>query len=336
MMKRTWFKRLLFPCLLVSLGMFVHGCGDKSGDAETSIWKQPMSIATGGTGGVYYPYGGTMADIISGQVDGMRAAAEVTGASVENVRLVNRHDGEIGLVMGDVAHQAHFGEGQFEGDPQDIRTMFQMYPNVYHLVTFDRSPVNSIGDLKGRRISVGAPGSGTEYKTNLVFNSLGISYDDIRVERLSFSENTNALRDNNIDVGVWSVGAPTSSIMDLTATHKIKIIPFTENEVEKVASDHPFYSPFVIKAGFYEGIEEDVLSLSVANTAIVHADASEEDVYKVVKAIFENRQRLINVHHLANWTTPEYTVGSSSVPLHPGTIRYFEEIGVEVPDRLRR
>ncbi len=333
-MKKNWFASVLVLCLTAWLGMSLYGCGDKDEDTEASVWRQPMAVATGGTGGVYYPYGGTMADIIAGQVEGMRAAAEVTGASVENVRLVHRHDAEIGLVMGDVAYQAYHGEGDFEGDPQDLQVMFQMYPNVYHVVTLERDNLTSLSDLKGERVSVGAPGSGTEYKTRLVFGSLGL-YDELRIERLSFSENTDALRDRNIRAGVWSVGAPTSSIMDLTATHDIRILPFSEEEVKAVIDANPFYSEFIIEAGTYDGQEEDVRSLQVGNTAIVHKDATEEEVYKVVKAIFENRQRLVNVHHLAEWTTPEYTVDTAPVPLHPGTIRYFEEIGMDVPDRLR-
>jgi len=331
-MRKNWLTRLFALGFTLVLAMSLHGCGDKE-EAE-SIWRQPMAIATGGTGGVYYPYGGTMADIINTRVEGMRAAAEVTGASVENVRLVNRHDAEIGLVMGDVAYQAHHGEGDFEGDAQDLLVLFQMYPNVYHVVTLERDNLTSLSDLQGQRVSVGAPGSGTEYKTRLVFGALDL-YDEIRIERLSFSENTDALRDRNIQAGVWSVGAPTSSIMDLTATHKIRIIPFSEEEVKAVTDAHPFYSEFIIEAGTYDGQEDDVRSLQVGNTAIVHKDASEEEVYRVVKEIFENQQRLINVHHLAEWTTPQYTVDTAPVPLHPGTIRYFEEIGMDVPGHLR-
>ena len=334
-MKRKSLKGLLALCLTAVVGLIAYGCGEKTETGpEGSVWRQPMAIATGGTGGVYYPYGGTMADIISGRIEGMRASAEVTGASVENVRLVNRHDAEIGLVMGDVAYQARHGQGDFTGDSQNILVMFQMYPNVYHVVTLERHPINSLEDLKGQRVSVGAPGSGTEYKTRLVMETLGL-YDDFRLERLSFSENTDALRDNNIQAGIWSVGAPTSSIMDLGTTHRIRIIPFSDEEVQKVVSEHPYYNRFIIPGGTYEAHAEDLQTIEVGNTAVVHADATEEEVYKVVKAIFENRNRLINVHHLANWTTPEYTVDTAPIPLHPGTIRYFEEIGLEIPDRLR-
>lgn len=294
-----------------------------------------ISIATGGVGGVYYPYGGGLAEIWSRHVDGVNAIAEVTAASVENTRLVSAGETLVGAIMNDVAYQAYYATGRFEGNPQSVLGMFQMYPHHYHVVSLAGSGVKSIYDISGHRVSVGAPGSGTEFKTNLVLSALGISYDDFRVDRLSFAEQTSALRDEAIDVGIWDVAAPTSSIMDLAATRNINIISFTEEEIEMVVEEHPFYSPFLLPAGTYDGVDYDVLNPSVWNTVIVTADTPTDLVYELVKAVFAHHDYLVNVHHFATHTTPENAIEHSVIPLHPGAIRYYEEIGLEVPNRLR-
>ncbi|MBS4022974.1 MAG: TAXI family TRAP transporter solute-binding subunit [Dethiobacter sp.] len=298
-------------------------------------WPSRMSIATGGTGGTYFPYGGGMANIISEKVSGFTATAEVTGASVENIRLVHSQDAEIALIMGDVGYQAFHGEGRFEKDAQDILIMFQMYPNIYHVVTLEDFGINSISDVKGKRVSIGAPGSGTEYKTSLVFDALGIKYEEFTVERLSFAEQTDAMKDRNLEVGIWSVGPPTSSILNLATTHKVKILPFSDAEIKKVTAAHPFYTDSVVAGGLYPGVPNDVRTLAVWNSVIVHRDAPEEKVYQIVKAMFENVQDLIDIHPVAEWTIPENTLKYSTMALHPGTIRYLEEIGLKVPDSLR-
>ncbi len=328
-MKRT--LKILVMLLVLVLAMALAGCGSQDSGVD---WPDQVSIATGGTGGVYYPYGGGMANIITEKVDGMTANAEVTGASVENIILVHDMDAEIGLIMGDVGYQAYVGEGRFEGDKQDILVAFQMYPNIYQVVTLEEYDIKSIDDLKGKRVSVGAPGSGTEYKTELVLNSLGIEYADFTQERLSFAEQTDALKDRNIDAAIWSVGPPTSTILDLATTHKIRIIPFTDEEISKVVAAHPFYVGSTMAANTYPNIPA-VQTLAVWNSVIVHKDAPEEKVYQMVKAIFENQQDLIDIHSVGNWTTPEITIENSSVPLHPGTIRYLEEINLTVPGHLR-
>lgn len=294
-----------------------------------------ISIGTGGTGGVYYPYGGGVAELWNKYVKDVRAVAEVTGASVENIKLAHKAETVVGEVMGDVAFEAYNGKGRFDEKPQDVVGMFAMYQNVYHVVALKKSGINSLQDLKGKRISVGSPGSGTEYKSNLVLNALGIPYDSFDVKRLSFVENSNALKDGTIDVGIWSVGPPTSSIMDLSTTHEIKIIPFSDEEIQKVTAAYPYYSPAVLPKGMYTSVDEDVRTLSVWNVAICTRSLADDLVYELVKAVFEHQDYLIKVYPGAKDTTAENTVNFSPVPLHPGAIKYIEEKGITVPDRLR-
>ena len=293
-----------------------------------------ISIATGGTGGVYYPYGGGLAEIWSRHVPGIQAVAEVTGASVENIRLVHRGESLTGEVMNDAAYQAFFAQGRFEGKPQKILAMFQMYPHHYHVVALKGSGIKTIYDLKGKHVSVGAPGSGTEFKTNLVFKALGISYDDFKVHRLSFTENANALKDKTIDVGIWDVAAPTSSIMDLATTRDIVLISFSDEDIKKICDTYPFYSPFELAPNTYKGVDYPVKNPSVWNTVLCNADVSEDMVYKLVKAVFDHQDYLQMIHPFAKYTTPENALAASPIPLHPGAIKYYRERGLTVPDRL--
>ena len=291
-----------------------------------------ISIGTGGTGGVYYPYGGGLAEIWTKNVPDVKAVAEVTGASVENTKLCSRGETLIGEVMGDVAYQGYNGLGKFDGKKQNVYAMFMMYPNVYHLVTLKKSGIKTLDDLKGKRISTGAPGSGTAFKTDLVFDALGLK--DFEKFRLSFVENANALRDGTIDVGAWSVAAPTSSIMDLATTHDIHIIPFDDASIKKVLSQHQYYSDYVLPGGVYRGVDEDLPTLSVWNVVICNRDMSEDMVYNLVKAVFENQDYLMKIHPFAKNTTPENAIKHSPIPLHPGAIKYLKEKGLEIPEKL--
>jgi len=321
-------KRLGFMVVLVVGLVFCLATG------HVEARKQFISIGTGGTGGVYYPYGGALAEIWTRHIKNVQAVAEVTGASVENVKLAHRGETVIGEVMGDVAYEAYHGLGRFEGKPQKIAAMFMMYPNVYHVVALQKSGITKISDLKGKRVSVGSPGSGTEYMSSIVLNAVGVPYSSFDVKRLSFVENANALRDGTIDVGVWCVGPPTSSIMDLATTHKIRIIPFSQEEVQKVASKYKYYAPYVLKAGTYRGVDEDVLTLSVWNVAICYRDLPDDLVYRLTKAVFENTDYLIKVYPGAKETTPENAVKYTPIPLHPGAVKYYKELGLNVPDDL--
>ncbi|GBC62411.1 C4-dicarboxylate ABC transporter substrate-bindi ng protein [Desulfonema ishimotonii] len=294
-----------------------------------------VSIGTGGTGGVYYPYGGGVAEIWNKYVDGVKAVAEVTGASVENTKLCHKGETLFGAIMSDVAYQAYQGTGKFEGKPKKILGMFVMYPNVFHMVAPKKLGMKDIGEIKGKKVSVGAPGSGTEFMSRLVLEqALGLDYEQFNPFRLSFTETANALKDNTVDVGIWAVAPPTSSIMDLATTHDIMILPFTEAQVRKITEKFPFYSGYTLPANLYKGQETDVYTPSVWNTFICNAELDEELVYKLTKAVFEHQAYLISIHPFAKNTTPENTVKHSVIPLHPGSVKYLKEKGLTVPENL--
>ncbi|MGY6410515.1 MAG: TAXI family TRAP transporter solute-binding subunit [Alkalilacustris sp.] len=295
-----------------------------------------LSIATGGTGGVYFPYGGGVAEIINRHVEGFTASAEVTGASVENMNLVATFESDIGLALADTIFAAFHGEEPFADFPfPEARTLLAIYPNAVQIVTLAGSGIESIEDLRGQRVSVGAPGSGTEVSTRTLLEANGISFDDFSPQRLNFNETADALRDGDIVAGFWSVGPPTSSIMNLAASRDISVIALTEEQIAAAIEMEPTFAAYTLPGGTYDGVDEDVLTISTPNAMVVHADMDEDLVFNIVSAIFENIDDLIAIHPAANDTTIEFTLGSSPIPLHPGTIRFLEEQGAEIPDRLR-
>lgn len=231
--------------------------------------------------------------------------------------------------MNDAVYQAYVGDGKFKDNKVDsLRSVIQMYPHIYHIVTLKKYPIYKISDLKGKKVSVGAPGSGTEYKSSLILPLLGIKYSDMKIYRLSFAENATQLKDGIIEVGIWDVAPPTSSIIDLATTHELRFIPFTNEEVKKVTLTYPFYTEWILKKGIYKGQTEDILSVTVWNSVICHKDTPEDLVYKVTKAIFENKKMLTDTHKIAEFTTVETSAKYSPIPIHPGALKYYKEKGL--------
>lgn len=295
-----------------------------------------LSIATGGTGGVYYPLGGGLAEIINANLEGYRATAEVTGASKENVALVLNGDADLAFALADTVYQAYSGTGDFEGQPlPSLRALTSVYPNALQIVALANSGITSLQDLRGKRVSVGAPGSGTEITARAVLEAFGITYDDIDEQRLNFNETADALRDGTIDAGIWSVGPPTSSILDLATSRDIVLIPISDDEMETALGVDPAYARYTLPAGTYPGQDEPVQTISTPNVIIVNESMDEELAYQLTKLMYDYVDDLIAVHPAARDITVEFAMDSTPIPLHPGALRYFEEIGAEIPDRLR-
>ncbi|MFN4058148.1 MAG: TAXI family TRAP transporter solute-binding subunit [Roseinatronobacter sp.] len=297
---------------------------------------EELSIATGGTGGVYYPYGGGVAEIIGRHVDGATASVEVTGASVENIALIQRGDSDIALVQADTAYAAFNGVGRFEGNAvPELRALMSIYPNVIHLVTLADAGIETLDDLRGKSVSVGAPGSGTEVSVQQILAANGITYEDFDAQRLNFNETADALRDGVIVAGFWNVGPPTSSIMNLAATRSIRILPIEGAALEAALAAEPTFAPYTMRAGMYDGMADPVTTVSMPNVMIVSADFDEELAYQITKAIYDNIAELIAVHPAANDTTVEFSVNATSIPFHPGALRYLAEVGATIQDRQR-
>jgi uncharacterized protein len=301
-----------------------------------ALAQQQLSIATGGTGGVYYPMGGGLAEIINKHIDGYAATAEVTGASVENMGLVATGDADLAIALADTVSQAQTGTGRFEGQELPmLRGLASLYANMVQIVTLADSGIEGLDGLKGKRVSVGAPGSGTEVNAQAILNANGITYDDIEEQRLNFNETADALANGDIDVGFWSVGAPTSSILNLATTKNIRLIQLHEDQIAAAREADPIFARAILDAGIYQGVDEQMTLLGVPNVLAVSSEMSDDLAYEITKAMFENIAELQAVHPAAKQTTVEFTLDATPIPLHPGAIRYFEEKGATIPDKLR-
>ena len=304
--------------------------------ATPALSQSQLSIATGGTGGAYFPIGGGLAELISQKLDGYGAVAEVTGASVENMALIHSEGADFAIALGDTVHQAYTGTGDFEGRQVNTLALAAVYPNAVQMVVPAESDIQSLEDLRGRRVSVGAPGSGTEINARAILESNGIEYSDLgAVQRLNFNETADALRDGDIEAGIWSVGPPTGSIISLAASRAIRLIPLTEEEIANAREVEPIFAPYTLADGIYDGVEGETASVGIPNALVVHGEMEDDLAYEVTKLIFEEIDYLRSIHPATNDTTVEFSLTSSPIPLHPGAIRYYEEIGAEVPDHLR-
>jgi hypothetical protein len=320
---------------MIVVAVLAVGCART---AEAPAEPTRISIATGTTAGVYYPVGGALAEIFNQHVPGVEASAESTGASVENLRLIKAGDSEVALVQGDVVYDAYHGRDRFEGEPIQTYTLAVMYPNVYHAVSLrsihQRLNLECFQDVKGRRFSVGPPGSGNEHATNLVFQAMDMGFEDIQVHRYSYAETARALREGQLDAGSWVVGMGHATLRELEATNPLHLIRVCENELQSIVSTYPFYTPFTIPAGTYSTIQADVPTISLWNLVVVSPEFSEETAYNLAKAIYENVSTIEQVYGPG---APYFTVenlANSPVPLHPGVIRYAREQGFEVPTHL--
>lgn len=290
-----------------------------------------LSIVTGGTGGVYFPLGGGLARLISRNIPNVEATAEVTSASVDNMRLIGAKRADLAFTLADTAYDAVNGLEAFRGNPVPAVTLTPLYNNFNHLVTVEGTGINTIADLKGKRVSVGSPGSGTEVTALRLLQAAGIDPDrDIRKDRLGVAPSVDALRDKKIDAFFWSGGLPTSAVLDLAATPgiRIKLIPLDSVLPALQAKYGKLYFRSTILKEIYPGMTANVPTVGVANLLVVHRDFNAELAYQITKLIFEKRAELAQVHREAANITLTGAAERSPLPFHPGAARYFRERGV--------
>jgi TRAP transporter TAXI family solute receptor len=291
-----------------------------------------LSIATGGTGGVYYPMGGGMANVISKHIPYAEATAEVTAASVDNCLLVGANKADMALIMADVGWDALEGKGKFK-EKLPIRTLAVLYINNMHIVTMEGKGIDKVPDLKGKRVSTGAPGSGTEVKGLRVLEAFGLDPDkDMARERLGASESAGALKDGKIDAYFWDGGLPTASITDLGATPgvKMKLISHADAVPKMTGKYGPLYFKGVIPAKMYPGQDQEVSIARVSNLLICNKDMKDKVAYDIVKTLFDHKPELVAVHRMAEELGLEPQVDGSPLPFHPGAAKYFKEKGLKL------
>jgi len=299
---------------------------------SVSAQSTRLSIATGGTGGVYYPYGGALANLLSSTLDDTEVTAEVTAASVDNMLLIDSGDADIAFVLGDTAWDATQGSEPFPNEVNG-QSLATLYNNYTQIVVKADSGIATIADLAGKRVSVGSPGSGTEVIANRMLEVSGIDPETgITVERLGVAESAGAMRDNRLDAFFWSGGLPTAAITDLAATPNISINLLPHADVAPALQEAygAFYTEATIPANTYPNQAEDVDVVVVPNVLVVNGEMDEELAYNITKAMFEGQATLAAAHPAAAELTLENAVQNSPIAYHPGALRYYGEQGVNV------
>jgi TRAP transporter TAXI family solute receptor len=296
--------------------------------------KYSLSIATGGTGGVYYPLGGGLANILSKSVPGMQATAEVTGGSIDNLKLIASGKPYIAFSMADAGQDAYRGEDKFKGNKVPLKTLMILYPNRMHVVTIEGTGITKMADLKGKRVSTGSPGSATEVMGFRVIEAAGLDKDrDMKRERLGVSESVNAIKDRKIDAFFWVGGLPTAAVTDLANTPgiKIKMIDHADTVAAMNKKYGPLYIQDAIPKATYRGMDADNRQATVWNILVSHETLSDQNAYNIVKTIFDKRDDMIAVHKEAeNFKLENQKAAASPIPFHPGAAKYFAERGVKL------
>ena len=293
-----------------------------------------ISIGTGGTGGVYYPLGGGIADVLSKHVSGMQATAEVTGGSVDNLKLIGSGKPYIGFSMTDAAQDAFKGEEKFKGNKVPLKTLAVLYPNRMHVVSIEGTGITKMAGLKGKRVSTGSPGSATEVMAFRLLEAAGLNRDkDITRERLGAAESVNAIKDRKIDAFFWVGGLPTAAVTDLANTPGIKIKMIDHADLVPAMNQKfgNLYVQDVIPKSMYRGMDTDNAQATVMNILVAHEKMDDKTAYNIVKAIFEYRNDLIAVHKEAeNIRLENQKTAATPIPFHPGALKYFAEHGVNL------
>lgn len=326
-MKRFGFGLL---ALVMTISLMTGCSSEKSpeGDAEPAKEVVRISLATGGTGGTYYPVGSGIAAILTKNVDGLEVTAESTGASVANLKMIGDGQVEMILAAANTSLGSYSGMDPFEVPIENIRGISALYPETFQFVVLDESGLKTIDELKGKSVAVGAPGSGTERTAKMVLEAHGITYDDIDAQFLGFGEAVTALKDRLIDCAIVGSGIPTSAVVDASATLDINLLEVNKAMTDKLMSDAIYFRYETIPEGIYNGVDHDILTVASPALLIAQESMDEELVYEITKALYENIEELEAVHAQGKNIKLENANKAMSIPLHPGAERYYKEMGI--------
>lgn len=315
-------KKILSLAVAVLLAAAVLCSCSKAGG------KKDYILATGGTSGTYYPFGGAIANIWNSKIENMNVTAQATGASAENLRLINKGEAEYAIVQNDVMDYAYNGKDLFAGEKlSNIMTIGTLYPEVVQIAVSKDSGIKSIADFKGKRISVGDAGSGVEFNAKQIMEGYGITFDDIKKSNLSFKESAEAIQNGTLDGCFITAGVPNSALQELAFTAGLTLIPVDGAEADAICAKYGYYTKTVIPGDTYKGTSTDTAALAIKATLAVNSKLDEATVYEMTKALFDNLPALGNAHAKGKEVTIESAVTGVSVPFHPGAEKYFKEVG---------
>lgn len=311
---------------VIGLLLVLAGCGANGGGAEK---PNNLIIATGGTAGTYYPLGGAMANLIKDKVKA-NTTAQVTGASVENMRLIKNKEVDLAFTQSDIADYASNGTEMFaEGPIGDLTAIGSMYNETIQIVVPDKSSIQTVADLKGKRVSVGAPGSGTEVNARQILEIYGMTFKDMDAQRLDFGNSAQKIQDGGLDAAFVTAGAPTAAVNELAATTGVRVLSLDSDKISQLTSKYPFYAEQIVPAKTYPGQEAEVKTVAVKAIMTVRAELDKQLVYDITKALYENTSALEAVNARAKEMKADSALEGISIKLHPGAEQYFNEKGIK-------
>ena len=315
-------KRILGIMMAASMAM---------GVSTAALAADNLVLGTGGTTGTYYAVGGVMATVLNPVMKESSLTVTSTGASKANIQLVDVGEADLAIVQNDVMYYAYTGTDLFEdeGAYETFSTVAGLYDETVQIITCN-SDIKSVEDLKGKTVSVGDAGSGVEFNAKQILGAYDMSFDDINVVNASFGDSADSLKDGKIDAAFIVAGAPTTAVVDLATTKDVSLVQLDEEHIKKLQENYDFYTETVIPADTYKGVSEDATTVSVRATLIASNDVSEDAVYELLKAMFDNQKDLIAGHAKFEFLNLEDAVKGISVPFHPGAKKYFEEQGIKV------
>lgn len=327
-------KKYLAILMMVALvvSVMLTGCAPKPAapaeGAEAAPAPANLVLATGGTSGTYYPFGGAMAQIFNSKIPGMNVTAQSTGASVENLKLIGKKEVELAIVQNDTMDYAINGTESFkDGKIENVRAITTLYPEVVQIVVSKKSGIATMADVKGKKFSVGAPGSGVEANARQIMEAVGLTYNDFTPNYLSFSESADQYKDNLIDGFLFTSGIPNSAIQDVGAQNELVFISLDDATIQALTSKYQFLTAFAIPAGTYPGQDAEVKTVAVKATLVCGAEVSEEVIYNITKALFENQPELASAHAKGQLLDINSAADGVSIPFHPGAEKYLKEQG---------
>lgn len=322
-MKKAMKKMIMAGALCIAGAALIAGCGDSGSSAGGE--KQFLNIATGGTAGTYYPLGGALAELLNQNIKGMNASAQSTGASVANVNMLKDGSVDIAFIQNDIAYYAANGKEMFKDNKvENIRGIAALYPETLQFVTTADKGIKSIADLKGKKVAVGASGSGAEANARQILGAYGLTYDDIDVQYLSFGEAADALKDGNVDVGVVVAGFPTAAIQDLAANKSAALVNIDAEHADKLMKQYPYFTKITVPKGTYPGQEEDVSTVAVKCVVVTTDKLSDDLGEQIAKAIYEHLDRMKAAHAVGKYITKDTALEGMSVKMNAGAEKYLK------------
>lgn len=312
-------KLMLAGVIGVAAVVGLTGCGGPN--------KQFINIGTGGTAGTYYPLGGAIAEILNKDIPGISASAQSTGGSVANINMIKKGELQMAIVQNDITYYAAEGKEMFKGKPvKNLKGLAALYPETIQIVTLGDSSINSIEDLKGKRVAVGAPGSGAEANARQILEAYGITYNDINAQYLSFGEAASALKDHNVDAAFVTAGAPTAAVQDIAASNSVKLISLSPEKVEALIKKYPYYAKMVIPADVYTNYHKATNTVAVKAILVVSDKVSDELGEKMAKAIYSNLDKIKAAHSVGKFITVDTATEAMPIPLNAGAKKFYDSL----------